>query len=258
MAHNWTVKEVAEKLISGGDREAILDFGKRYPLATHAIRETLTSKSMMFFGALQDNVTMGKIETALKKEFSADGEAEENTEETVINKPETEKNTTPVKGKGRPPKPLDPTMADGLTYEDVMVLKANEAFNIAINIGAEKANCKKVSDSRNEIIRIKGLKPQTEVVNANKPIKVSDMKPAIKKDTNYEGMKKSSKTPAEFAFKLFNELVNNRNIKAEPRQEASVYLAMLKEDDAKDIPAETDVWGSETQAQADPWGNVEV
>lgn len=83
MAQNWTLKEAVEKVLAG-DKEAILDIGKRFPLTATAIAAMGKNEgALTIINALPDHMTARKVEMALKDgiEENTDEEAEDSEEE---------------------------------------------------------------------------------------------------------------------------------------------------------------------------------
>ena len=80
MAKNWMMNE-AVRAIRNGDREAILDFGKRFPLST-VILAQLNDAGVALCDALPEKVTMRKIEAVLKGDSAEESdELESDVEE---------------------------------------------------------------------------------------------------------------------------------------------------------------------------------
>ena len=83
MAKNWMMNE-AVRAIRNGDREAILDFGKRFPLST-VILAQLNDAGVALCDALPEKVTMRKIEAVLKGDSAEESdELESDVEEKEV------------------------------------------------------------------------------------------------------------------------------------------------------------------------------
>lgn len=96
MAKNWTIKEAYEA-IKAEDKSAILDFGKRFPLATMAVARM--QQADLLVSGLPEHVTMRKVDSFLK-----DG-VEPYEEEGVEKKPAPKvPNHNPSGKRGRPAK----------------------------------------------------------------------------------------------------------------------------------------------------------
>ncbi len=100
MAKNWMMNE-AVRAIRNGDREAILDFGKRFPLST-VILAQLNDAGVALCDALPEKVTMRKIEAVLKGDADdvEDGAVEENDAPAKAKKRETAEMSEPKSWKG--------------------------------------------------------------------------------------------------------------------------------------------------------------
>jgi len=76
MAKTWTLSEAYEAL-QNNDKAAILDFGGRFPLATHALEQTQNAGFLL--ESMPEYMTMRKLESALKDGVKAlpdtDGDA---------------------------------------------------------------------------------------------------------------------------------------------------------------------------------------
>jgi hypothetical protein len=76
MAQNWTLAEATKEVLAG-NKEAILDIGKRFPLTATAIAAMGNNEgALQIINALPDHVTARKIEMALKGDVEEKEEAE--------------------------------------------------------------------------------------------------------------------------------------------------------------------------------------
>lgn len=84
MAKNWLIGE-AVRAIRENNKEAILDFGKRFPLST-VILAQLNDAGVALCDAIPEKVTMRKIEAVLKGDAVADeaDDVEDNVEEEEV------------------------------------------------------------------------------------------------------------------------------------------------------------------------------
>lgn len=89
MAKNWTVAEAAKEIIKGS-KEAIVDIGRRFPLATVAITKA-GSNALDVLNAF-NFVTVRKLESILKDGIEVSESEDEEAEEPV-------KEEKPAKGK---------------------------------------------------------------------------------------------------------------------------------------------------------------
>ena len=95
MAKNWTIKEAYEALKSE-NKAAVMDFGKRFPIATMAVSKL--SGAEMLMSGLPDHMTMRKLDMALK-----DG-VEPLADEEPTEKKEAPKKANTGGKRGRPSK----------------------------------------------------------------------------------------------------------------------------------------------------------
>lgn len=105
MAKTWTIRE-AYNAIKAGDKDAIADFGKRFPLVTTALAQAGSNAGLdAFMNALPDRVTTRTVEMVLKEgvqPVDEDAEVEEVAEEKPVkgNK-KSAKTEKPVAKKGK-------------------------------------------------------------------------------------------------------------------------------------------------------------
>lgn len=91
MAKTWTIRE-AYNAIKAGDKDAIADFGKRFPLVTTALAQAGNNAGLdAFMNALPDRVTTRTVEMVLKEGVQPVDEDDAEVEETVEEKPVKEK-----------------------------------------------------------------------------------------------------------------------------------------------------------------------
>ena len=90
MATNWTLAEATKEILSG-NKEAICDIGKRFPLTATAIASMGNNEgALTIINALPGKITARKIEQALK------GDVEDVDAEDVDNTPVENEDNTPV------------------------------------------------------------------------------------------------------------------------------------------------------------------
>lgn len=101
MAKNWSLKEAANEILAG-NKEAIVDVGRRFPLTANAIAAMgKNDGALTIIGALPDHISARKIESVLKDGVQEiDDEAEE---EVAEEKPaKKEKAAKPAKEDKKP------------------------------------------------------------------------------------------------------------------------------------------------------------
>lgn len=92
MAKIWTVPEVYEA-IRLEDKEAISDFGGRFPLTTVAITK-MNDAAEMFVNAIGDKITVRQLESILKDGINESSASEEVEKKTTDEKPTRRKRRT--------------------------------------------------------------------------------------------------------------------------------------------------------------------
>ena len=103
MAKNWTIGE-AFKAVMEGDKEGILDVGKRFPLSCVMLAK-VNAEAAAIFDALPENMTVRKLESALKGDIEVSDEDDANEDTPVVEKKEKKEKAEKKVGKrGRPAK----------------------------------------------------------------------------------------------------------------------------------------------------------
>ena len=103
MAKNWTIGE-AFKAVMEGDKEGILDVGKRFPLSCVMLAK-VNAEAAVIFDALPENMTVRKLESALKGDAEVSDEDDANEDASVVEKKEKKEKAEKKVGKrGRPAK----------------------------------------------------------------------------------------------------------------------------------------------------------
>ena len=103
MAKNWTIGE-AFKAVLEGDKEGILDVGKRFPLSCVMLAK-VNAEAAVIFDALPENMTVRKLESVLKGDIEVSDEDDANEDAPVAEKKEKKEKAEKKVGKrGRPAK----------------------------------------------------------------------------------------------------------------------------------------------------------
>lgn len=103
MAKNWTIGE-AFKAVMEGDKEGILDVGKRFPLSCVMLAK-VNAEAAVIFDALPENMTVRKLESVLKGDIEVSDEDDANDDAPVVEKKEKKEKAEKKSGKrGRPAK----------------------------------------------------------------------------------------------------------------------------------------------------------
>ena len=116
MAKNWTIGE-AFKAVLEGDKEGILDVGKRFPLSCVMLAK-VNAEAAVIFDALPENMTVRKLESVLKGDIEVSDEDDANEDAPVAEKKEKKEKAEKKVGKrGRPAKKVAET-DDDEDFED--------------------------------------------------------------------------------------------------------------------------------------------
>ena len=89
MAKNWTMKEATQAIVNG-DKEAILDIGRRYPILLNNITGAINGNTDAFLeiiNALPDYDTANKVNKKMKDAIEGVAEETEDAEEEEAKKP---------------------------------------------------------------------------------------------------------------------------------------------------------------------------
>ena len=103
MAKNWSLREAANEILAG-NKEAIVDVGRRFPLTANAIAAMgKNDGALTIIGALPDHISARKIESVLK-----DGVQEiDDTDEEDVAEEKPVKNEKATKSAKEEKKPVD-------------------------------------------------------------------------------------------------------------------------------------------------------
>jgi hypothetical protein len=218
MAINWKASEAIVK-IQEGDKEAIQDIGKRFPLFANLAAKVQDQSAVEILSACPDYLTVRKIEDVLKNGVKAEDEASDASEDDA--EAEDEK---PVKTKAKVEKATTAeTEDDDNDYESK---SSQQLYKILASRGLTKG---------------KRFSKKADMIEA---LKADDAKSGgadVEDETEAETEDYSEMT----AMDLF-KLCKKRGIKAEPKQKASVYIKLLeKADEAMNEPEDDDDWGDE-------------
>lgn len=117
MAKNWTIGE-AFKAVMEGDKEGILDVGKRFPLSCVMLAK-VNAEAAVIFDALPENMTVRKLESALKGDIEVSDEDDANEDAPVVEKKEKKEKAEKKVGKrGRPAKKVVEPDDDDEDFDD--------------------------------------------------------------------------------------------------------------------------------------------
>ena len=117
MAKNWTIGE-AFKAVLEGDKEGILDVGKRFPLSCVMLAK-VNAEAAVIFDALPENMTVRKLESVLKGDIEVSDEDDANEDAPAVEKREKKEKVEKKVGKrGRPAKKVVEPDDDDEDFDD--------------------------------------------------------------------------------------------------------------------------------------------
>ena len=155
MATNWTLAEATKEILAG-NKEAIQDVGRRFPLTANAIASMGNNTgALTLINAMPDYITARKIEAILKDGVQESDDVEEENEETV----KEEKPAKKEKAEKKPAKkekevePEEETADDSVDYSK---MTAVELFKLCKKRGI------KVEPKQKADVYIKALKAADE------------------------------------------------------------------------------------------------
>lgn len=172
MAKTWTIREAYEA-IKAGDKDAIADFGKRFPLVTTALAQAGHNEGLdAFMNALPDRVTTRTVEMVLKEGVQPVDEDEVEEEAPVKDNKKSDKKSKAEKpakkGKKADPEPEEDE-DDEEVEEDDEVVEEEEVEEIdysSMNAVELFKECKKrklkVEPKQKASVYIKALKADDE------------------------------------------------------------------------------------------------
>lgn len=215
MAQNWNVKQ-AYAAIKNGEKDSMIDIGRRFPLAMAALIRIGESDAIEnLFNTFPDHLTMRKIENALREGVKVDDSDNEVEEEATV--PETEE----------------------IDYEN---MTGRKLYELLRDKGLYKDCVKKMGNGKKQqmidYIKKYGLDGGSEETEAEEEAEEEKLE-------GYEAMS---------AMELFKEC-KKRGIKIKPRQKAAVYVEALKKDDTAKAETEEEAeesWEEEDQEEKKP------
>jgi len=224
MAQNWNVKQ-AYAAIKNGEKDSMIDIGRRFPLAMAALIKVGESDAIEnLFNTFPDHLTMRKIENALREGVKVDDSDNDVEEEAVT--PESEE--------------TEETAAEEAGEIDYKKMSGRQVYELLRDKGLYKDCVAKMGGGNKkqmlEYIEKYGLDGGSEE---------AEEETEEEKSEGYEAMS---------AMELFKEC-KKRGIKIKPRQKAAVYVEALKKDDAAKAESETEEeesWEEEDQEEKKP------
>ena len=221
MAQNWNVKQ-AYAAIKNGEKDSMIDIGRRFPLAMAALIKVGESDAIEnLFSTFPDHLTMRKIENALREGVKVDDSDNEVEEEATATEAEETEETGEIDYKKMTGRQVYELLRDKGLYKDCVAKMGG-------------GNKKQML----EYIEKYGLDGGSEEAEAEEETEEE-------KTEGYEAMS---------AMELFKEC-KKRGIKIKPRQKAAVYVEALKKDDAAKAEPEAEEeesWEEEEQEEKKP------
>ena len=214
MAQNWNLKQAYAE-IKNGEKDSMIDIGRRFPLAMAALIKVGESDAIEnLFNTFPDHLTMRKIENALREGVKVDDSDNEVEEEATIPEAEETEDAEEIDYKKMTGRQVYELLRDKGLYKDCVAKMGG-------------GNKKQML----EYIEKYGLDGGSEEAEAEE-----------EKSEGYEAMS---------AMELFKEC-KKRGIKIKPRQKAAVYVEALKKDDAAKAEPEAEEeesWEEEDQEE---------
>lgn len=214
MAQNWNLKQAYAE-IKNGEKDSMIDIGRRFPLAMAALIKVGESDAIEnLFNTFPDHLTMRKIENALREGVKVDDSDNEVEEEATDPEAEETEDAEEIDYKKMTGRQVYELLRDKGLYKDCVAKMGG-------------GNKKQML----EYIEKYGLDGGSEEAEAEE-----------EKSEGYEAMS---------AMELFKEC-KKRGIKIKPRQKAAVYVEALKKDDAAKAEPEAEEeesWEEEDQEE---------
>lgn len=224
MAQNWNVKQ-AYAAIKNGEKDSMIDIGRRFPLAMAALIRVGESDAIEnLFNTFPDHLTMRKIENSLREGVKVDDSDNDVEEEEVATETEEAEETTEIDYKKMSGRQVYELLRDKGLYKDCVAKMGG-------------GNKKQML----EYIEKYGLDGGSEETEEE----TEEAAGSGEETSEYEGMS---------AMELFKEC-KKRGIKIKPRQKAAVYVEALKKDDAAKADPESEEeesWEEEEQEEKKP------
>lgn len=242
MAINWSAYEACKELY-GNNIENIQDIGSRFPLFARACMQVNDEALLDILGALP-KVTARVVESGLKELGSGEEtEVEEEVQEEKPVKKETKKTTKKVK-KEEVEEDEDSDEEETNEYES---MSAKELYKLCCERGIS-SHCK--SRSKDALIEVLEKYDNGELESAKKSKKEEKEEPKkrgrkAKKEESVEEAdedewddEEDSEETDPYAGKTAKELYKlctDRGIKTKPKQNADVYVKLLKKADEAEV-----------------------
>lgn len=231
MAQNWNVKQ-ALAAINKGNKEAITDIGRRFPLTSNILARIGEDKAAgELINAIPDYITVRKIESILKDGVQVDDSDNDVDVDDEIEADEIEADEKPAKKAAKATKSED-------AGDDYSKMTGDQLIALLKDAGVYKDCIKKMGG---------GKKQQMLDYIAKYGLEGSDDDAEESDDTEEAGP-----YDGKNAMELFKEC-KKRGIKAAPKKPAKYYVDLLTKDDAKnDTSDEGDDWDDDSEEEEKP------
>lgn len=218
MAKNWTIKEATQEFMKG-NKEAIADIGRRFPLLSYLLAGSLSGNVgaiETLLKSLPDNLTCNKVNGLLKseavEEVENDEEENEQKDSEVVEDTEVEDD-------------------EAVSYESMTSKELSDAIK---SRKLSKVMKERFANKWNKVNMIACLKENDGETDDDEKEEEQD------ESEKYDGMS---------APELFKEC-KKRGLKVRPKQSADFYIEKLEEDDRKqeaEAEDEDDDWGEDDE-----------
>jgi len=229
MAKNWTIAEAVTEF-QKGNKEAILDIGKRFPLLSNLISQTVAAKSpaaIELLGSLADYNTCNKINSALKAGIEVSDE-ETDTDEDGSDEAE-EKPAKTEKAKAPAAKVEKKESAGTTDYES---MGSYPLYQLCKSRSLEVKSKRPKEEYIAALVAADGGKGKAKA----KPVVEEEVEDEDEDAVDY------SKMSAQDLFKACKKA----KIEVEPKKPAKYYIAKLEENEAEEeAPEEEEDWAEE-------------
>lgn len=221
MAKNWTAYEAAKE-IYGDNKENITEIGSRFPLLTRTVAMANNEYILDILSALP-KVTARVLETGLKENTSEI--IEDDIEEEEVKPAKTKKTKTVTEDEDE-----EISTYEGMTGKELYALCCKRGISSMCKSRSKDALIELLNKFDNGELETKEEKKASKAKAKAAP-KVEE----AEEEDDWEDEEEEDSDP--YAGKNARELFamcKERGIKAKPKQNASVYADLLKEDDAKE------------------------
>lgn len=222
MAKNWTAYEAAKE-IYGDNKENITEIGSRFPLLTRTVAMANNEYILDILSALP-KVTARVLETGLKENTSEVISSDEDIEEDEVKPAKTKKTKTVTEDEDE-----EISTYEGMTGKELYALCCKRGISSMCKSRSKDALIELLNKFDNGELETKEEKKASKAKAKAAP-KVEE----VEDEDDWEDDEEDSDPYAGKNARELFAMCKERGIKAKPKQNASVYADLLKEDDAKE------------------------